>query len=271
MRAHEFIRLAEAIVPMEFKKILSKKGYKHFGSGADQQAFLEPGTGLIVKIFGTEKGSDSKSGISKSQKSFADFANYCRKNPDNPFLPNFTNWGSFVFKGQTYLQIHMERLFPFTGKVKSWGYALSVIADEAERVPNPVKGIDRLVSRAYSRDIIEQLVMHMGKEAIYQLWTTIYELGQIAKKNRYILDLHSKNFMLGSDGHIVISDPFWIDTSDSVPFNLSAAWSAKEKKKANKKANNFASNDPDSETEITAVAGAGFEDDPEQYHDRNAY
>jgi predicted unusual protein kinase regulating ubiquinone biosynthesis (AarF/ABC1/UbiB family) len=50
---------------------------------------------------------------------------------------------------------------------------------------------------------------YLGEDGLATLWKTIESLFQIAKRSGYDLDLHPGNFMLGSDGHIVISDPFY--------------------------------------------------------------
>ena len=48
-----------------------------------------------------------------------------------------------------------------------------------------------------------------GKEELILFVKTIKDLAEIAKRKRYKLDLHRENFMLGSDGNIVINDPFF--------------------------------------------------------------
>jgi hypothetical protein len=41
---------------------------------------------------------------------------------------------------------------------------------------------------------------------------TVKQLSDIGRKKGYGIDLHSGNFMLGSDGEIVINDPFFTGT-----------------------------------------------------------
>jgi hypothetical protein len=48
-----------------------------------------------------------------------------------------------------------------------------------------------------------------GKKELQLLAKTIAQLEYIADNKGYRLDLHQGNFMLGSDGEIVINDPFW--------------------------------------------------------------
>jgi len=205
--------LLESYMDPDIKKILVDKGYKYLSSGVDQAAYLAP-DGMILKIFGSSRQSGGGvSQLTKSQKIFKAYADYCLAHPTNPFLPNFTDWATFQFNGRTYLQIKMERLFPFTGAAAGWNEVLSVIADRAERFATPddrKKFLSDLMARAYTSKETEQLVMHLGEDGLNMLWDTIYDLMKLGKKLglRY-LDLHSGNFMLGSDGHIVISDPFY--------------------------------------------------------------
>jgi hypothetical protein len=76
-------------------KILKAKGYKRLGAGVDQTAYLEPGTGYVLKVFGTQGGES----FSADQKMFFAWAKYCMKNTDNPFLPRFAGYESFVLDG----------------------------------------------------------------------------------------------------------------------------------------------------------------------------
>jgi hypothetical protein len=91
MRAEEF--LIEAQMDPGIKKVLKQKGYQYLDRGQDQDVYLAP-DGTILKIFGYEKGSN---GLSSGQRSFVDFANYCMKHPNNPFLPQFGGWEQFDF------------------------------------------------------------------------------------------------------------------------------------------------------------------------------
>ena len=85
MRATEF--LLEAYTDRSIEGILKKKGYKKLGSGVDQTAYLAP-DGMILKIFGTSRSSKNGSvQLTKAQKTFKAFADYCKAHPNNPFLP----------------------------------------------------------------------------------------------------------------------------------------------------------------------------------------
>jgi hypothetical protein len=223
MKTREF--LPEAYVDPQIVKILIDKGYKKLGQGVDQTVFLEPGTGLILKIFGTSRGkSGSATELTNAQKSFKTFYDLSKADPGNEFLPRIMGYKPFMFNGKPYLQIRMERLFEFKGPgVTYWN---SVLADMAEAIERGEK-YDAFWKSAFSdtsriqplhkrirvmqkQEPMQQLALHVGEEGLRKLWSTIDMLKRVARKNRYILDLHEGNFMLGSDGTPVISDPFFM-------------------------------------------------------------
>ena len=212
MRATEF--LLEAYTDRSIEGILKKKGYKKLGSGVDQTAYLAP-DGMILKIFGTSRSSKNGSvQLTKAQKTFKAFADYCKAHPNNPFLPQFSDWNLFHYKDKPYLQIKMERLFPFTSGAEGINDLLENLAGYAE-ISNSSKAKERFINRysdsaGYYVDAFNKLIGLVGEDGFNQLWNTIYDLKQVAKKvGLGNLDLHSGNFMLGSDGQIVISDPFF--------------------------------------------------------------
>lgn len=221
MLTKEIIR--EATIDPDIEDILFGKGYKLLGDGVDQQAWLAP-DGTVLKIFGY--GTTYKGQLSKGQQSFIDYANYCKQNPNNPFLLQILGYETFTFKNRTYLQIRTERLFPFDG-IKGVAYLLESLTEYIKDY-----GLTRgyrmfFKDNLYHRNLeIEwekenaaefgMLVSLLGGEKELELLAkTISELNQIADSKGYILDLHAYNFLLGSDGEIVINDPFHISGSGS--------------------------------------------------------
>jgi hypothetical protein len=230
MKINEF--LTEAYIDPDIVKTLVDKGYKKLGSGVDQVVFLEPGTGLILKIFGTSKGTSGSSiELTNAQKSFKTFYDMSKADPDNEFLPQIMGYETFMFGGKPYLQIRMERLFEFGRRRMSPGglgieYWNSVLADMAEAIErgekydafwksafrdtSRIQPLNKRITVMRQQEPMQQLVLHVGEEGLRKLWSTVDMLKKVAKKNGYILDLHEGNFMLGSDGTPVISDPFFM-------------------------------------------------------------
>lgn len=223
MKSTEF--LTEAYISDAIIQRLQSKGYKKLGKGADQVVFLEPGTGLILKIFGTSRGkSGSATELTNAQKSFKTFYDLSQADPNNEFLPQIMGYEPFMWGGKPYLQIRMERLFEFKGaSVKNWN---EVLADMAEAIEANMKFEDfwseatkpvsknipvwLQIRRMTRQETMQQVIMHVGQDGLKKLWNTVTMLKKVAKKNGYRLDLHQGNFMLGSDGTPVISDPFFM-------------------------------------------------------------
>ena len=196
MRAHEFIT-EESI-----DSILSSKGYKKLGSGVEAEAWLAP-DGTVLKLITTS-----------GKNSFVIFANYCQANPNNPFLPQFGGWQRFklprsIDGHDEGLQIRTERLFELP-KDDGLGFALALTARVARNFTG-TDAINKIFERRLENqdDLAQLIVLLGGKQGLLKLIKTINELAKIADKYGYRLDLHSGNFMLGSDGHIVINDPFY--------------------------------------------------------------
>ena len=209
MRATEFI--TEATRPPPIEVAMRGKGYTHLGSGVEQTAYLAP-DGTVLKLF----PSNWDNRLSKNQLSFIEFANYCQAHPDNPFLPQFGGWAKFNYDDTLYLQIRSERLFPFNSNA---GLMLDRIAtmtknNSIEQVIDAISNYSTNLTYGGNVDdkdsrLSEVVTLLGGKEELILFVKTIKDLAEIAKRKRYKLDLHRENFMLGSDGHIVINDPFF--------------------------------------------------------------
>lgn len=195
--------IVESQIDPGLEKVLTKQGYKLMGAGIDQQAWLEPGTGLIMKIFGYSHRN-------RSHKSFFAFAKVCQDEPNNPFLPQISGWEEFNFKGKRYLKIHMERLFPLDGDLRE---AIEDLVSHTKSNRGINSFIDDYLDRHSewgdkNRLVYGELISLLGEQGIRTLWKTISRLSVIANEQGLVLDLHGGNFMHGSDGQIVISDPF---------------------------------------------------------------
>lgn len=187
----------------KIEKILTKKGYKKLGAGVDQTAYLEPGTGFVLKIFGTQRGD----AFSADQEMFFDWAKYCMKNKNNPFLPKFGGYESFVLDGDRYLQIRQEALKSsgVTGRV----LAIMAVAIEEEGAQD-LGEVEDVIDELYDEyaNAYQKFIKQLGPKATQKLFNTMMDLYKISLNNGWMFDLHSGNFMLRNDGTPVIVDPW---------------------------------------------------------------
>lgn len=207
--------LTEAKKNPKIEHALIQKGYKFLSNGSDQDVYLAP-DGTILKIFGYGK-SASTQGLSRGQKSFIDFANYCMNNPTNTFLPQFGGWDQFEFEGQKYLQIKCERLFDFKeNEANSICKRLEQLVISVKKYGSKL-GFEQFMRFYYDFGIddwepeVGSLIMLLGGEKEVELFCeTIDQLYKLANRKHYKLDLHRYNFMLDNEGNIVINDPFYV-------------------------------------------------------------
>jgi hypothetical protein len=200
------------------RKELAKQGYKYLGSGIDKQAYLEPGTGQILVIFGYGKWSKGK--FSPDQLTFVNWAKYCQQNSNNPHLPRFSGWESFDFNGQKYLQIRMEPLRELPQNLKDIVYWLEDYIDEqgkidskkvAKRIGNQgVEEFDYDKGDFYQKKVKAKKIIEYlgGAQAAAGLMKTVQIAKRMANKEDVTLDLHGGNYMQRADGTIVVNDPF---------------------------------------------------------------
>jgi hypothetical protein len=202
MRASDLQEYSETSSKID--RILKAKGYKKLGAGVDQTAYLEPGTGYVLKIFGTQGGES----FSPDHKMFFAWAKYCMKNSNNPFLPRFAGYESFVLDNDRYLQIRQEVLQP-AGRM---GQVLEVMATAVE--DDGIRNINKLEDyidyyfEKYQAGY-QRLQKQLGPEQTQLMLSTIRSLHSLAQKSGYSFDLHKGNFMQRADGTPVIVDP-WV-------------------------------------------------------------
>ena len=210
------------------RREMESKGYKFLGAGVDQAAYLEPKTGKVLKIFGTQyEDYTDDNGFTREHLMFKHWADYCAKRKGNIFLPKFDGWESFEYEGNKYLQIRMERLAPLPNQL---AVALHRLTDVIDNSLNPSKFIKNILKHAadlsaYNKSIgpydeeltldkketleIEKLVVLLGEEKFTEFLKTMLELARLASKSGYTFDLHGRNFMHRNDGTPVIVDP-WV-------------------------------------------------------------
>lgn len=193
----------------ELKGVLKKKGYKFKGRGVDQMAFVEPGTGYILKIFGT-RGSTFESGkFTRDQMMFFAWAKFCMKNSNNKFLPKFYGYEPFRFKNRLYLQIRQERLY----EAETSGLAIEAIAYELDKRTN--LSANAFLELVKTHNIgqsgeLQIFIKKLGNTDFQLLFKTIQSLVKISEKRSLWMDLHYQNVMMRKDGTPVIIDPWYV-------------------------------------------------------------
>jgi len=191
------------------ERILKTKGYKKLGAGVDQTAYLEPSTGLVLKVFGTQGGKS----FSPDHRMFFAWAKYCMKNSKNPFLPKFGGYESFVLDGDRYLQIRQELLKP-AGRV---GFLLGLFSEVVDgEEGTTLQDAEDYVAGSYPSYIpdLQKLKNQLGPKGLQLLFSTMQTVYLKGTRRGYTFDLHAGNFMTRSDGTPVIVDP-WVMDNDS--------------------------------------------------------
>ena len=195
------------------RKALMAKGYKYLGSGIDKQAYLEPGTGQVLIVFGYRKGVDD---FSPDQRMFIDWINYCNKNANNPHLPKFSGFESFQFQGKNYIQARMEPLQELSDDVGMLVHQIDdAVGNAKQNFKKQIKNITSYASFASAEEgdnigyELEDTIEYLGGEqAAMNLLKTVYQVQRFARKHQFTVDLHRGNYMARSDGTIVVNDPF---------------------------------------------------------------
>lgn len=197
---NEEILTEYSIMDTGIKTALRAKGYKFLGQGVDQSAYLESSTGLVLKIFGTQKNQD----FSNDQKMFFKWYDYCDKNKQNPYLPRFYGHDSFMWKDKyRYLMIRTEPLQHTPGNLRLSLISLSSLA----RLSDNKKLIFAQLKKIHP-DYYELLQERLGDKGILLFANTIRTLEVIAGKYNYATDFYGDNIMQRADGTPVINDPW---------------------------------------------------------------
>ena len=206
MKPHEILDEYSDTDP-EIIDYLEDKGYELLGQGVDQTAFLEPGTGLVLKIFGTqdEARAPSRGGkptFSKDHMMFFRWATYCNNHKSNTYLPKFSGFESFYWNGQVYLQIRQEYMVDLERDTARLCAEMAYYATTEYSFDDMYQNLSYEVAWT-------NLIELLGPKGLRVLYKTINKLDDIANQMGFELDLHEENFMARADGTPVIVDP-WI-------------------------------------------------------------
>lgn len=201
------------VVNVGISQALAKKGYQYLGGGIDKQAYLEPGTGQVLIVFGYRKGVKD---FSPDQRMFIDWISYCNKNKNNPHLPKFSGFESFQFQGKNYIQARMEPLQELPDDVGMLVAQIDdVVKNAKQNFKRQIKNISSYATFASADQgdsmhyELEDTIKYLGGEqAAMNLLKTVYGVKQFGRQHGFSIDLHRGNYMARADGTIVVNDPF---------------------------------------------------------------
>ena len=200
-------------------KKLKAAGYKKIGSGADSTVWAKD-EASVIKILMPEDSN------SLAEKTFLEFYNFVRSNPNLPNLPKFVESAQTMdINGKSYTFVVMERLqhikhgsfdeamvwilSDFAVKKMSWEAVLEELTNPETWQywdgPPPVKTIIQTIQA-----MDEKVSLRYG--ILYQLMTLLYHTGRI---NKLGWDLHTENVMKRADGTLVVIDP-WFALGDDI-------------------------------------------------------
>lgn len=218
----------DGLLTTKMKEQLEASGYKYAGQGAEHSVWIGP-DGYVYKIMPpryirSEVAQELQYGnvspkriyLTHSQRSFLDWVDYCRARPNNPFLPYYDDWQTYVMpytrkihgkrikRYYVYIQCRTERLFPLPTEWSMNNLSLRITDGESieDIINDPMSAVE--------------ILSHIGEDGFRLLYHTIQEIEELANSKGYRLDLHGDNFMVGEDGQIVINDPFFIDYTTTV-------------------------------------------------------
>lgn len=216
-------KLAEAESGTKNVSAINKKfkeaGYKKIGSGADSTVWAKD-EASVIKILMPEDSN------SLAEKTFLEFYNFVRSNPNLPNLPKFVESAQTMnINGKNYTFVVMERLqhikrgsfdeamvwilSDFAVKKMSWEAVLEELTNPETwqywSGPPSVKTIIQTI-----RTMDEKVSLRYG--VLYQLMTLLYHTGRI---NKLGWDLHTENVMKRADGTLIVIDP-WFALGDDI-------------------------------------------------------
>jgi hypothetical protein len=189
-------------------------GYNELGSGADASVWIKD-VGTVIKIIVPEEGPTST-----AIETFKKFYEFCIQHQNIDCLPKFVkiqgqHYAEFEIKGQTFLQIAMEQLYPI--KEGSFDEGVVWFFSDFIMKKTPLEKVDRAMSnpklwQEYGNVKYAKQWANLDdrKKAEYQLLYTVMQLlFQTGKINKFAWDLHTENAMQRRDGTIVIIDPWY--------------------------------------------------------------
>lgn len=198
------------------KAQMKEKGYTLLGTGADKAAFIDSSHNIIVLVGPVNGTGEAK----RRGKLFLEWAKYCQSKKNNPYLPDIIDFTKFDVpeSGTQFIQVKMEKLFPVK---KNLGpeveYMLNSIDKLAQKARNNTQKfqelLDKFIQNGYGWDEIDvskaagKVLLHISDFKLFA--KTLFDVINMGKSKGYQIDLHDANYMLSSDGELVIVDPWY--------------------------------------------------------------
>lgn len=207
-------------------KTMRAAGYTKLGSGADASVWTKD-VGTVIKIIVPEDGPTTN-----AIETFKKFYEFCQQHQNIDCLPKFIkiqgqHYTEFKLKGQTFVQIAMEQLYPIKPDSFEEG-VVWLFSDYAKDRLSWPEVQQKLSSRddweyydsqspSQVNQYIEQWKNLSRPEAaefqlLYTAMTLLYTTGKI---NHFGWDLHTENVMQRRNGQLVIIDP-WFNLESSI-------------------------------------------------------
>jgi hypothetical protein len=198
-QARSAIRHSEDPADPRVTAILKEKGWRILGTGVEAMVATHPNRPYVLKVFPTSSA-------------YVHFVDYCRKNPNNPYLPKFSRYVRPI-PGTVFSYVRMEQLSHFSKKglvdlnPELWCTLYHMFAIRRDNISwnagHHIPQLEDLPQRHGYRNVAQCAA------AAPALWTSTIQglLDVMTSHGLDTFDLHSDNVMLRGS-QLVITDPF---------------------------------------------------------------
>ena len=198
MRAREF--LSEGPIPRNAMAQFKAWGFQPAGSGMLKQAFVDKtGHALIVTP------------VNDETQSFLDWVKFCEQNKNHAHLPNFGGIKYVKIAGEKYALSRAEKLRrisrPLEDRLEPIVNALSFTASGSGRFDDVAADLKQRISyyKPQEQQKILELAQRIDMPGIFDI---LVKIEQAREKLGWMDDISIDNFMLASNGRLVINDPW---------------------------------------------------------------
>jgi hypothetical protein len=185
-------------------------GYKFLGAGAFKAAFVNPKTHNVKIIQHDESYRETAN--------FKKWVSFCFQHSSNPHLPNISFSKPLTISGEKFIVVNIERLFEISSELSQIREAIHELMKACTSAIGSTSILQKdlkskVVADAKARleasgDITESMVLLvLSVEDFDFLLGTLIDIINATPSSGF-LDLHSGNFMIASDGTLVITDPW---------------------------------------------------------------